>query len=74
MADLIQIKRGLKATMPKLNNYELGYCTDEKALYIGTTDGNARLCGVDELIKITDIYTKIADITARLAALETPSE
>lgn len=70
MADLIQIKRGLKATMPKLNDYELGYCTDEKALYIGTTDGNVRLCGVDELIKITDIYAKLVEITARLDELK----
>lgn len=70
MADTIKIKRGLKEKMPKLNDYELGYCTDEKALYIGTTDGNVRLCGVDELIKITDLYAKLVEITARIEELE----
>ena len=73
MADTIKIKRGLKEDMPKLNDYELGYCTDEKALYIGTTGGNVRLCGVDELIKITDIYAKLVALTDRMNELH-PSD
>ena len=84
MADLIKIKSGAKGnreTMPKLETGELGYETDEKALYIGTASGNVRLCGVDELVKRADIYTKIDNITTqlgelktRLEALETPGE
>ena len=73
MADTIKIKRGLKEDMPELNDYELGYCTDEKALYIGTTDGNVRLCGVDELIKITDLYAKLVALTDRMNELH-PSD
>lgn len=33
--DKIQIKRGLKANLPNLDDAELGYCTDTKELYIG---------------------------------------
>ena len=67
MADLIKIKCGAlgeRDTMPKLNEGELGFRTDEKALYIGTSNGNVRLCGVDD----------IPNITARLEELENPSE
>ena len=64
MADLIKIKSGEPAAerpeMPDLDECELGYRTDEKALYIGTKDGNVRLCGADD----------IASIIARLDALE----
>lgn len=84
MADLITIKGGAlgdRDTMPRLAINELGFRTDEKALYIGTSDGNVRLCCVDELVKIADIYTKIDNINTQLGelkagleALETPSE
>ena len=91
MADLITIKSGAlgeRNTMPKLNVDELGYRTDEKALYIGTEDKDERLCGVNDVIKIDEcmsrlsaIETKIsemdeliASIIARLEVLETPSE
>jgi hypothetical protein len=40
MADDILIKRGLKATLPTLKIGELGYCTDSKELFIGTSTGN----------------------------------
>jgi hypothetical protein len=66
MADLITIKSGAlggRTKMPNLNENELGYCTDEKALYIGTKDGNVRLCGADD----------IPTIIARLESM-TPSE
>lgn len=73
MPDLIMIKSGAmgdKDTMPKLNKNELGYCTDKKELYIGTDSGNVRLCGADDMSRITQL---INDITARLGALE-PNE
>ena len=82
MDDLIIIKHGAKGdriTMPELEVGELGYCEDEKVLYIGTEEGNARLCGVTDISRITTIHTglnalnaKINEITARLDAL-TPS-
>ena len=59
MADVIKIKRGAlgkKTAMPKLNEGELGYCTDKTALYIGTNAEN---------IKVGD-----ATWEARIAALE----
>lgn len=47
MSDLITIKSGAlgdREEMPSLAIGELGYRTDEKALYIGTTEGNVKLC------------------------------
>lgn len=80
MADLITIKGG-SGEVPELKDRELAYSRDERALYIGTANGNVRLCGVDELVKITNICTKIDNITTqlgelqtRLEALETPTE
>ena len=66
MADLITIKSGAlgdRGTMPKLNKDELGYRTDEKALYIGTDGENERLCGVGDIARLEAL---ISDITARL--------
>lgn len=76
MADLIKIKSGAlgdRESMPNLTEDELGYCTDEQALYIGTKGGNVRLCGVADALKLAEITTKIADITTRLEEL-LPSE
>lgn len=83
MADLIRIKAG-SGDVPTLQDREIAYSRSEKALYIGTKDGNVRLCGVDDLTEInskikaiTDdidsIKAEIENITARLDAL-TPSE
>lgn len=81
MADLITIKSGAlgnRAEMPKLSEDELGYCTDEEALYIGAESGNKRLCGVkdkaDIIAQIDALSNRIEEITARLVALETPTE
>lgn len=81
MADLITIKSGAlgdRQAMPKLNTDELGYCTDEEALYIGTESENKRLCGVkdkaDIIAQIDALSNCIEEITARLVALETPTE
>lgn len=85
MADLIKIKSGAKGNrekMPKLEVGELGYATDEKALYIGTASGNVRLCGADDynaiMTEINGIKAEItqikADITEIQALLNKPSE
>ena len=84
MADLIKIRSGAlgnRSTMPKLNEDELGYCTDTKELYIGTDSENVRLCGVNDLAIIQNLQATISslskaieDITARLGKLEKPSE
>ena len=93
MADLVRIKCGElgdREEMPTLQydaekGCELGYRTDESALYIGTNNGNKRLCGVNDVAelnnKINSINTEIraienliANITTRLEKLEKPSE
>lgn len=74
MADLITIKSGAmggRSSMPKLAVDELGYLTDEKALYIGTESGNVRLCGVND---ISELNTRLDDIITRLEALESKEE
>lgn len=37
----VLIKRGLKADLPSLSIGELGFCTDTKELFIGTSTGNS---------------------------------
>lgn len=81
MTDLITIKSGAlgdRQAMPKLSTDELGYRTDEEALYIGTEQGNKRLCGANDkadIIAQIDVLSNcIEEITARLVALETPTE
>ena len=83
MADSIIIKSGAlgnRSAMPALAVGELGYRTDEKALYIGTKEGNVRIGGGGDasdistlLADVSALKSQIADITARLDAL-TPSE
>lgn len=41
----IKIKRGLKKTLPTLQDGELAFTTDTNELYIGTTTGNKLLNG-----------------------------
>lgn len=70
MADLIKIKSG-SGNVPTLQDKELAYRKDEKALYIGTSGGNLRLCGAND---ISELRQLIDDIITRLEALEEPSE
>ena len=72
MADLITIKGG-SGDVPTLKDRELAYRKDTKALYIGTGNGNVRLCGEEDAAKIEAMIKTIEDITARLEALENPS-
>ena len=81
MSDIIRIKGG-RGTVPTLQDRELAYSKDEKALYIGTENGNERLSGSgdDSAMKayvdglVADINARLEDIEARLEALETSKE
>ena len=64
MADLIKIKGGSDA-VPELADKELGYSRDEQALYIGTPDGNKRLCGTADLIKLLELENRLAELEAQ---------
>lgn len=65
MADLITIKGG-SGDVPTLQNRELAYRKDEKALYIGTGDKNVRLCGTEDAVKIDDINIVLSSLNAKI--------
>lgn len=67
MADLITIKGGT-GNVPTLQDREIAYSKDEKALYIGTSNGNVRLCGADD---ISELRQLINNINTRLDAMAT---
>lgn len=71
MADSLQIRGGNKATMPVLQIREIAYCKDEKALYIGTSSGNVKLCDADDPDRIAALETTTATQTAQIGTLET---
>lgn len=48
MDDTIKIKGGSGET-PELQDRELGFNKNEMVLYIGTPDGNVRLCGAGDI-------------------------
>lgn len=77
MADLIRIKGG-SGNVPTLQDRELAYKKDEKALYIGADGANVRLCGAGDKAelnaKIDALNLSIDDIIARLEALEPSKE
>ena len=66
MADLIKIKGG-SGEVPELEDRELGYSRDEKALYIGTKNGNVKLCGADDVATLQGL---IEGLKARIEVLE----
>ena len=47
MADTIQVRAGNKENMPELAQREIAYVKDEKALYVGTPEGNVKILGDD---------------------------
>lgn len=81
MADLIKIKGG-SGTVPTLQDRELAYSKDEKALYIGTANGNVKIAqeswgtditslkGKPEYYSKAEVDSLVATINARLDALE----
>lgn len=64
MADTILIKAGTGNTV--LAEREIAYQTDEKALYIGTKDGNKRLCGAEDVSKL---QMQIDELKAQLEGM-----
>ena len=52
MDDLIKIRGGDNKNGLDLQERELAYQTSEKALYIGTSDGNVVLCRAEDIDKI----------------------
>lgn len=71
MADSLQIRGGNKSTMPTLQDREPGYCKDEKALYMGTSGGNVKLCGADDPARITALETTTGTHTTQISELTT---
>jgi hypothetical protein len=57
MSQKIQIRRGLKSSLPTLSEGELGFTTDYKEIYIGSDSGNHRLA------KFSDTDTYIVELT-----------
>ena len=51
MANLIQLKRGVQASLPTLNDGEPGWCTDTFRLYIGQGSAN-KLIGEADFLKL----------------------
>lgn len=72
MNDLILIKTGAlgdRDAMPKLNEGEPGYRTDTKELFIGTEDGNVRLCGAGDLAEAKAYAdSKVSGVNALISA------
>lgn len=69
MADLIQIKGG-NGNVPTLQDRELAIKKDTGELYIGTSNGNVRLCGAGDIARLEQL---IEEIKTRLDAIA-PSE
>lgn len=72
MADLIRIKGG-SGNVPTLQDRELAYSKVEKALYIGTENGNVRLCSAEDVTEINaeinNINTEINNIKVVIAEI-----
>ena len=73
MADKIYLRAGNAENMPALADREPAFVRDEKALYIGTPEGNLKLCSADipqeveALRKEVDAYTlKVEEMDANL--------
>ena len=60
MADKIQIRAGNKSGMPTLTDRELAYVRNEKALYVGTSSGNQKLCSADTEGKVATLEQTVA--------------
>ncbi len=57
MANLIKIKGGNGTNA--LGERELAYHEDEKALYIGTGNGNVKLCRAEDIAKVDGKLTAV---------------
>ena len=68
MNDTIKIKGG-DGNVPKLQDRELAYRKDEKALYIGTESGNAKLCDAGQEARIKALEDAVSSLQSRLSEL-----
>ena len=82
MNDLIRIRATKEGVQPAatLENRELGYYTDEKALYIGVNRQNIKLCQADDVGRVAtkvealsddaDILQVVAKVNEIISALQ----
>jgi hypothetical protein len=59
----IKIKRGLKGSMPILEEGELAYTLDEQTVYIGTSSGNKGLTAGQVKGKVIELFPTSSDGT-----------
>lgn len=72
MASSAKIRQGLKVNLPALQPGELGFCTDKREVYIGSTVGNGLVSGPSTIFSGT-AGTDTPLITTALTTLVTPS-
>lgn len=77
MNDKILIKGG-SGDVPALTEKELAYRKDKMELYIGTNDGNVRLCGAGDKTELENqiktLKTALDAVSERITALEKSDE
>ena len=70
MADNIYLRAGRKAGMPNLADREPAFVRDEKALYIGTSAGNLKLCEAGTIDKVAELEESLAVLGETVEELE----
>lgn len=70
MADNIYLPAGKKAGMPNLSDREPAFVRDEKALYIGTPDGNLKLCEAGTIDKVAELEEDLAVLEETVETLQ----
>jgi peptidoglycan/xylan/chitin deacetylase (PgdA/CDA1 family) len=65
--DVIKLRRGAKATIPTFEDGEIAFTQDEKALYVGTSDGNYRMPNQDD---IDGINSQLAENANRFKTIQ----
>ena len=78
MADKIQIRAGNKEGMPVLTNRELAYVKDESSLYVGTENGNVKLCSSETESKVATLEQTVSAqqeiLNSKLTATQMPAQ
>lgn len=69
MADTQQQYRGVKSKLPTLLDGQLGFCTDTKELYIGSTAGNVLIGSGEYKDKLTATQAEAVATLADTAVL-----
>ncbi|WP_078428894.1 right-handed parallel beta-helix repeat-containing protein [Alkalihalobacterium alkalinitrilicum] len=69
MSYKIQIRRGLKADLPSLDEGELGLCTDTGELFIGTSEGNRQLADHSEIHELLGSKVDHEEFLSQLEAI-----